>query len=113
MKNLLSFSKGSMASQDETHMLEKIRALVERYATEDVAQMLVVLIAYTKINGPSRKLSKMLDMAPTDYAKDLAAATLRLREDQDFNRMFHFIRATCEEVEAEIPRFPAALPYTP
>jgi hypothetical protein len=113
MKNLLSFSKGSMANQDETHMLEKIRALVERYATEDVAQMLVVLIAYTKINGPSRKLSKMLDLSPNDYTKALTAATIRLREDQDFNKMFHFIRATAEDAKVTIPRFPAALPYTP
>lgn len=111
MKNLVAFSKGSQSTPEEIHMLEKIRVLTNLYATGDAVHLLTVLTAYTKINGPARKISKLLDLSPTDYAKTLAAATLRLREDEQFGNLFHFIRATADEVKIDIPRFPAAPPH--
>jgi hypothetical protein len=113
MKNLLSFSKGSQASHDEMLLVEKIRVQANRYAAGETAQLLIALVSHTKLNGPPRKISRLLDLAPVDYDSAVKAAFKRLQGDQAFNNLFHFIRATCEEVEAEIPRFPAALPYTP
>jgi hypothetical protein len=111
MKNLVSFSKGSQATPEEMHMLEKIRVLANLYATGDAVELLTVLTAYTKINGPARKISKLLDLTPADYARILTAASLRLREDHQFNNLFHFIRATADEVKIDIPRFPACPPH--
>lgn len=111
MKNLVPFSKGSLANHDEMHLLEKIRVLANRYAEGETASLLIVLTAYTKINGPARKLCRILDLTPVAYAQALAAATIRLREDQEFNALFHCIRSGAEDAEVTIPRFPASPPY--
>jgi hypothetical protein len=110
MKNLVPFSKGSQSTPEEMHMLEKIRVLANLYATGDAVELLTVLTAYTKINGPARKISKLLDLTPTDYARILTAATLRLRGDDQFRNLFHYIRFAADEVKIDVPRFPAAPP---
>jgi len=111
MKNLLAFSRGALANSDETHMVEKIRALADRYANGETADLLTVLVAYAKISGAPRKLSRILDMTPVEYAKALCAAGARLKSDREFNTLFHHIRATAEDAKVTIPRFPASPPY--
>lgn len=80
-------------TQWERETATRIRDRVARHATGTTAAQLSLLVLRAKIDGPASKLLLLLGSHDTDTPVDLASSYLRLREEPNFNRLFHLIRA--------------------